>query len=230
MKINTLPRPNLSTAITAQLRDMVLNGELQPGAQLPGHRELARMFGVSVTSVREAISALVSAGVLEAQQGRGTFVTAGLYPDPGSSAWIGQPVDGAEQQELLEARDVLECALARLAARRATSEQIDALRRNVEDMRQHAQSLALYLEADVSFHMTLAAAAHNRVLLRSTYAIRSLLRHELERSLERELKEEGAIQKGLEYHELLVDAIAARDPDGAERLASAIVADYVLAA
>jgi GntR family transcriptional regulator, transcriptional repressor for pyruvate dehydrogenase complex len=156
MRVQVLPRPNLSTAITAQLRDMVLNGELTPGAQLPGHRELARMFGVSVTSVREAISALVAAGVLQAQQGRGTFVTADLRPDPGSSTWLGQPVDGAEQLELLEARGVLESAMARLAALRATPEQVTQLLESAAEMQRRAHDAAGYLEADVSFHLTLA--------------------------------------------------------------------------
>ena len=226
MRVQVLPRPNLSTAITAQLCDMVLNGELQPGAQLPGHRELAKMFGVSVTSVRESISALVSAGVLEAQQGRGTFVATSLFPDPGSSTWLGQPVDGAEQTELVEARGVLECALARLAARRATEEQVADLRRHVSEMTIHGDDSQRYLEADVAFHMTLAEAAHNRVLLRAMYAIRTLLRRELHRGLERELAEEGAISRGLNAHLGLVDAIQARDPDGAERMAQTIMADY----
>jgi GntR family transcriptional regulator, transcriptional repressor for pyruvate dehydrogenase complex len=227
MRVQALPRSNLSAAITSQLRDMVLNGELRPGSQLPGHRELAKMFGVSVTSVREAISALASAGVLDAQQGRGTFVSAAFQPDPGSSAWLGQPLDVAEQNELLEARDVLECALARLAAERATEEQIKALRKTVDEMRRNQDNPPGYLDADVSFHMMLAAAAHNRVLLRSMYAVRTLLRRDLVHGLEREHETQGAIRSGLEDHVQLVEAVAARDPQRAEHYAAAIVAGYI---
>ena len=218
-----LPRPNLSTAITAQLRDMVLNGEVRPGEQLPGHRELAKMFGVSVTSVREAISALVSAGVLEAQQGRGTFVSAHFRPDVGSSTWLGQPQDGPERTELVEAREVLECALARLAAARATPEQVDALHAAVEEMRRASGDAEAYLDADLTFHMTLAAAAHNRVLLRAMHAIRSMLRREIQLGLERELTEDGALHRGIAWHEGVASAVAAGDSDRAEQMAHAMM-------
>ena len=216
MKVQVLARPNLSTAIVAQLRDMVMNGELRPGEQLPGHRELARMFGVSVTSVREAISALVSAGVLEAQQGRGTFVSTSLRPDVGSSTWLGQPLNEGEHTELVEAREVLECALARLAAQRATDEQVQSLRAAVEEMALNTRDAERYLEADLAFHMTLAAAAHNRVLLRAMHAIRSMLRREIQVGLERELAEEGELKRGLMWHAGLADAIAAHDAPRAE--------------
>lgn len=227
MKVQVLPRASLPAAITAQLREMVLNGELRPGVQLPGHRELARMFGVSVTSVREAISALVSAGVLEAYQGRGTFVASTLGPDPGSSVWIGRPAGGDDQDELLEARGVLECALARLAARRATEAHIEALRAHVREMRECAHDPGRYLDADIGFHMTLAAAAHNRVLLRAMFAIRSHLRRELERGLQRELLADGALRRGVDAHDHLAEAIAARDAARAEKMAETIMADYV---
>ena len=230
VKVQVLARPNLSTAIVGQLRDMLMNGELRPGEQLPGHRELARLFGVSVTSVREAISALVSAGVLEAQQGRGTFVTSALRPDVGSSTWLGQPMDRAEHTELVEAREVLECALARLAARRATDEQIASLKATVDDMARNTRDAERYLEADLAFHMTLAAAAHNRVLLRAMHAIRSLLRREIQAGLERELAEEGELRRGLAWHAGLVEAIAEHDAARAESMTLGMMEDQLQSA
>jgi GntR family transcriptional repressor for pyruvate dehydrogenase complex len=227
VKIQLLARPNLSTAIVAQLRDMVLNGELRPGEQLPGHRELARMFGVSVTSVREAISALTSAGVLEAQQGRGTFVATTLRPDVGSSTWLGQPMNETEQTELVEAREVLECALARLAAQRATGEQVQSLQATVAEMALSTHDAERYLEADLAFHMTLAAAAHNRVLLRAMHAIRAMLRRELKAGLDRELAEEGELRRGLAWHAGLADAIAAHDAPRAEAMTLTIMEDQL---
>ena len=56
------------------MRRRILTGELPPGTRLPGHRELAQQYGVSVGSVREAISMLVSGGLIETQAGRGTYV------------------------------------------------------------------------------------------------------------------------------------------------------------
>ena len=227
VKVQVLARPNLSTAIVGQLRDMLMNGELRPGEQLPGHRELARMFGVSVTSVREAISALVSAGVLEAQQGRGTFVTTSLRPDVGSSTWLGQPMNEAEHTELVEAREVLECALARLAAQRATGEQVGSLRATVTEMVNSTHDAERYLEADLAFHMTLAAAAHNRVLLRAMHAIRAMLRREIKAGLDRELAEEGELRRGLAWHAGLAEAIASHDAARAEQLTIQMMEDQL---
>ena len=227
VKVQVLARPNLSTAIVAQLRDMLMNGELRPGEQLPGHRELARMFGVSVTSVREAISALVSAGVLEAQQGRGTFVSSAPRPDVGSSTWLGQPLNQSEHTELVEAREVLECALARLAAQRATEEQVESLRATVDEMARSTRNAERYLEADLAFHMTLAAAAHNRVLLRAMHAIRAMLRREIQAGLERELAEAGELRRGLSWHAGLAEAIANHDPSGAESMTLRMMEDQL---
>ena len=227
MKVQVLSRPNLSTAIVAQLRDMVMNGELRPGEQLPGHRDLARMFGVSVTSVREAISALVSAGVLEAHHGRGTFVATSLRPDVGSSTWLGQPMNDTEHDELVEAREVLECAMARLAAQRATGEQIQSLRDTVAEMALSARDAERYLEADLAFNMTLAAAAHNRVLLRAMHAIRAMLRREIRSGLERELAEEGELHRGLAWHAGLAEAIASHDAARAEAMTLHMMEDQL---
>jgi DNA-binding FadR family transcriptional regulator len=185
------------------------------------------MFGVSVTSVREAISALTSAGVLEAQQGRGTFVSAAPRPDVGSATWLGQPMDQSEHTELVEAREVLECALARLAAQRATPEQIESLQAAVDDMARSTRDAERYLEADLAFHMTLAAAAHNRVLLRAMHAIRSMLRREIQAGLERELAAEGELHRGLVWHAGLAEAIAEHDPARAEAMTRQMMEDQL---
>jgi GntR family transcriptional repressor for pyruvate dehydrogenase complex len=224
VKIQAINRPNLSTIIAAQLRDMVLNGELKPGDQLPGHRDLARRFGVSITAVREAISALMAAGVLQTHPGRGTFVSRSPRLDVESFTSLGTPTDQAEMRELVEARMVLERALVGLAARRATPEHVEALRRLVADMRGHLTDPEEYLAADVGFHMAVAVAAQNRVLRRAMFATRTLLKRELQLNTERGLDRYGDLAYSVVSHEQLVEAIAARDPDAADAIIEEIVA------
>ena len=86
----TARRSNLPAIIASELRGQILRGELKPGAQLPGHRELAAMHAVSVGSVREAISMLISAGLIETRPGRGTYVAL-ASPGP-ASIGIGAPL------------------------------------------------------------------------------------------------------------------------------------------
>jgi GntR family transcriptional regulator, transcriptional repressor for pyruvate dehydrogenase complex len=223
VRVRAINRPNLAMAITSQMRDWVLNGELAPGEQLPGHRELAQMFGVSMAAVREAISALVGAGVLEAQPGLGTFVSWSPRVEVASATWLGAPEDEQELRELIEARRALEGTIARLAAQRATDDQVRALRAAVADMRRHVTNPTAYLESDVTFHMVMATAAQNRVLLRTMYAIRSLLRRELLLNLRRALSRHGDISYSADSHARLAEAIAAHDPDAAGSIMEEIV-------
>lgn len=223
LKVRAIVRPSVSSAVAAQLRDMVINGELAAGEQLPAHRDLAELFGVSVATVREAISALAAAGVLEASPARGTFVSRPLRVDAGSPAWLGAPADEAGMRELVEARGALEGTLAGLAAERATPEQIAVLRDLVAEMRRHLTDPQRYLDADVALHMAVATAAQNRVLLRAMYAIRSLLRQELELNLQRGLARYGDVGYSADSHQRLVEAIAAHDPAAARAIVAEIV-------
>src|SRR5437870_499580 len=97
-------RLNVSDTIAAELRDLVLNGQLRPGEQLQGLRELARHFGVSVASVRHALTILTEAGLIESRPGRGTFVSADPRIDLSSRALVGGAIDAEEVRELVEAR------------------------------------------------------------------------------------------------------------------------------
>ena len=93
-----------------------MSGELPAGVQLPGHRELASMYSVSVGSVREAISMLISNGLIETRAGRGTYVSAA--PPQTEFARATLPLQRHEVEELTEARRVIEVQLAALAAER----------------------------------------------------------------------------------------------------------------
>src|SRR5207249_1536368 len=119
-------------SIASQLRGQILRGELKPGAQLPGHRELAAIYSVSVGSVREAISMLISNGLIETRAGRGTYVAESSPPTETTTS--APALQRQEVEELTEARRVIEVQLAALAAERATPAQVDALRNAGERM------------------------------------------------------------------------------------------------
>jgi GntR family transcriptional repressor for pyruvate dehydrogenase complex len=214
-----LTRETLPTGIAAKLRRQIETGELAPGAQLPGHRDLAAQFNVSLSSVREAISMLVSAGLVETRAGRGTFVAPASLNRPR----VGPPLTRAEVVELVEARIVIEAHLARLAAQHATEAQIASLEQAVERMREASESPTSYPDADVDFHLALAAAANNRYLLQSMVDIRALLRDDMELGAEAAIRRFGNLEPSVESHRRLCDAISARDADAAEALVVEIV-------
>ncbi len=221
MSVRSIRRENLPASIAAELRRRIIQGELEPGAQLPGHRELASMYAVSVGSVREAISMLISAGLVETRAGRGTYVAAAgdlpavLAPD--------EPLGRREVEELIEAREVIELKLARMAAEQASAAQIANLKRCLERMEVAAGSPGEYPDADVEFHLALAAAARNRYLLRALGDIRSALKRDMELAAEAAIRRFGDLTVSVDSHRQLVAAIEAGDAAAACEVLSTIL-------
>ena len=214
-------RPNLPATIANRLRAQIVSGELPPGSKLPGHRDLAAAHAVSVGSMREAISMLISNGLIETRAGRGTYVAAS--PQPAGRPRPGVPLLRQEVEELTEARRVIEVQLAALAAERATPEQVEALRRATERMEAAAANPYEYPEADVDFHLALAAAAGNRYLLQAMVDIRALLRQDMELGAEAAIRRFGDLRPSVESHRRLLEAIADGDPARAAEVADEIV-------
>src|ERR1700681_4230474 len=162
----TVKTSRLFEQIVQQVEDSILKGQLKPGDQLPAERELAQRFGVSRTAVREAVKTLREKGLVEAYSGRGTFVT------NGTSQAIRQSLDlmiRINQQEgsahLAELRLVLEPDIAGLAASRIEEQLLATMREMLAIMERNLQDREAYIEADLDFHLALAEAAGNPLIL-----------------------------------------------------------------
>lgn len=222
-----LTRETLPTGIAAAIRRQIESGEFAVGERLPGHRDLARQYSVSLSSVREAISMLVSAGLIETKAGRGTFVAAELPP----SHRLGPPLTRGEVEELVEARALIEVRLAELAAARATDDQVSALIEAVERMDAASASAQSYPDADVEFHLALAAAANNRYLLQAMNDLRVYLRDDMVLGADAAIRRFGDLRPSVESHRELAQAVADHNPTGAADAAASIVRrnrDFVL--
>jgi GntR family transcriptional repressor for pyruvate dehydrogenase complex len=153
--------------IARQLLSQIRRRELRPGDQLPSERQLAGLFGASRGSVREALRVLELSGVIVSRQGGGNFVTDTL---PGAST---QPLSQfleRQREHLLdvsEARQMFEPRIAFLAAERAMPEDIDALRRALEEQERglREDDVVAMVNADRQFHQALAEAARNQTFI-----------------------------------------------------------------
>jgi GntR family transcriptional repressor for pyruvate dehydrogenase complex len=194
--------------IVQQIEESILKGTLKAGDQLPAERDLAQRFGVSRTAVREAVKALREKGLVEAYSGRGTFITDGTSQAVRQSfdlmVKIGQPEGSTD---LAEVRSILEPEIASLAAARASEADRATLREAVDVMDRALKDADAYIEADLDFHLALAEAAANPLILSLIDSIVGLLREQRLRIF----RVEGGPERGQVHHKRILEAMEKRD-------------------
>lgn len=158
--------PLLHQTVQVALREFIDVNGLRPGDALPSEGDLALQLGVSRNSVREAVKAMESTGVLEARRGSGVFVAAFSLDALLDHLPYGLIDDLSELSDLLDVRRALEIGLVGQALPTISAERISALRAVLVEMREHAKRHAGFPEQDRIFHRTLFEATGNRVMLR----------------------------------------------------------------
>ena len=211
-QLKPVKKESVRTQVFRQLRDQVLRRTWPPGSKLPSEHELARSMGVSRVSLREGIQRLVSLGILETRHGEGTFVrelTGDIYFNPLIPLLA---LDPADIFYVLEYRRIVERGTAALAAERATEQDLADLEAAYERMLATRDNVAEFARADLEFHLVLAKATGNPVLIKVNNVLRSVLSISMEN-----IVSTLGMQDGLHFHRLLIDAVRARDAVAAER-------------
>jgi GntR family transcriptional repressor for pyruvate dehydrogenase complex len=199
--------------IVRQIKGMIAEGRLKSGDQLPPERDLAEKFLVSRTSVREALRALESVGLIEIRPGEGTFVreiSVDSLVEPLALVLLSQR---AMTSELFEARRLLEPSIAGLAARRATRDEVHEMERILDEQAREIAAGNTGLAQDAAFHAALGTAAHNRAITRIVHALMDLLAQ----SREEAISTPGRPTRSHEDHRRILDAVKAGDAAAAER-------------
>ena len=150
--------------IVEQVRDLIRQRRLSPGDKLPSEQILAQSFGTSRPSLREALSALEILGIIESKGGKGNFIR----DDPERSLYeqeLRSLTQESNRFELLEARKVLEVEIARLAAKKGTDEDLEAIQGSLDKMKRVIDNAPKIIRLDREFHINIAKAAHNAILL-----------------------------------------------------------------
>ncbi len=195
----------------------VVAGRFAVGASLPPEAALCEQLGVSRTVVREAVKSLVARGLLSTGPKVGTRVLAAEqwnWFDPDVINWQTQVgLDAPFLADLQELRRVVEPAAVRMAAERATPQDIARIRDAFEGMVRAVDEGGDYVAHDLRFHLGLLQASHNRMLVQMSKALSALLRTSFEISTTRPDGPRGS----LPLHEAVLLAVAAHKPDKAER-------------
>lgn len=211
--IEPIKRVKLYEEVAARIRDLIAEGELNPGQALPSERRLAEQFKVGRAVIREAIRQLEVSGLVESRHGGGNYireVTADHLVAPIASVLSNM---SDLREELMDARLFFEPQIARGAAARATAEDLRLMEEVLDRQAQRTENGQATAEEDAEFHELLTRATHNGVVERVMEIIYALLEGEHAQwfqSLERS-------KTSLDGNRRILSAIKKRDQEAAQR-------------
>lgn len=211
----TIQRRKLYQDVLDRLMTRIGSGSIPPGANLPSERELMEEYGVGRPAVREALQTLERSGIVEIAHGERARVVV-----PTAQGLVSQVATGAMHllrtqpgslEHLKEARLFLEVGTARMAAERATEEQVAKLRLSIAQHRASMVDLAEFIERDMAFHREIADISGNPIF---PAIVEAMFRWagEYYTTL---VRAPGAEELTLAEHTKIVDAIEAHDADSA---------------
>ncbi|MDZ7698061.1 MAG: FadR/GntR family transcriptional regulator [Deltaproteobacteria bacterium] len=223
MPLQPITKTRISEAAIEQIKELIVSENLEPGAKLPSERELVEALGVGRSSIREALRILEIMGLVEVQPGKGAFVKA-LTGD----LFIPLSELVSAQKETLhhhfEARMVLEPAAAALAAKRASPQEVDRLRKNLKSFQNNLarKNLVGIIRADIEFHRLVANATENRTIV---VVMNTITRYDIQ-GWKAALRTSKRPQKTIAEHGKVIEAIA----EGDEKKARSAMRSHLLAA
>ncbi len=214
-------RTGLIGQVTELLRGEIRAGRWAVGAKIPTEPELAELTGAGRNTVREAVQALVHAGMLERRQGSGTFVVA--TSDLGGA--LSKYFADAHERDVLELRQALDITAAALAARRRTPDDVDNLLRLKQLRRAEWDANApTRIATDIEFHRAIVAASHNEVYLEFYDTLNAVMQQVVRQRVGK------GDQAYHDEHEALAQAVVDGDPERAAQKARCffdeMLADY----
>ncbi len=202
-------REKISELISGQLLNAIIKGHYVVGERLPPERQLVEMFSASRVAVREALGSLTAKGILTSTQGRGTIINP-------REQWntLDPQVFLLESNEstffqIWEVRRIIEPEMASLAAERITEPILERLRSILQT---HSDaSVEQHINTDVTFHLEIAKASQNTVLLIIMNSINDLLQE----SRRQTYYIPDAIERAWNCHADILKALESRNPDTA---------------
>lgn len=204
----------LVDALASVLRHRILSGELAAGSRLPSEAALSAEFEVSRTVVREAVSRLRAAGVVDTQQGRGSFVLEVPAPERAAAFQIRSRSDLVH---LMELRIAVESETAGLAAQRLTPSRRAEITAALDAFTRAGENPARVVEADFAFHLALAEASQNPYLVELLHSIgpRAIMLHRTQLGDADAVTDADHLAVLVHEHRSIHDAVLRGDPEAA---------------
>ncbi len=218
-------RTNLSNMVFEAMKSRIFSGGYKEGSLLPTQDVLAKEFGVSRTVMRDAFHKLSSLGLVESQQGRGSFVKSSSAVTVMSSVMESFKMDEASVQDLMQARYYIEQIIVRLAATRVTDDELVYLKENVVQMEKAVLrgDIQGFATVDLEFHQKLGEISQNLVL----HKLLTIIREMMKNFFDGFARTPGVVPRAVMFHQDICRALADRDPEAAERKMREHLADIM---
>lgn len=194
------------------LTEMITSGAVASGQLLPSEHELCDRIGVSRSTLRMALRTLEARGLVVTRHGIGAIVTDRTRETVTDSINLLLLRRGATRRDVFEVRLMLECQAAALAALRAKPVHLASIRDSIAVMGDASSSLREHVAADLAFHLAVAEASGNNVLVAFVYAVRQQLLETIAATFARD----DGVPVRIEAHTAILRALEAQDSVGAE--------------
>jgi GntR family transcriptional repressor for pyruvate dehydrogenase complex len=205
----------LSTQIVAGVREALFAKELRPGDFLGTEKDLAERFGVSRIVARDALRTLEAQGVVDIKvgSGGGARIAQGNARLFAEALAVQLDLTGVSVGEIMDAQRAIECLAAELAAVNSTADDHTRLRELIADAERKIDDVAAYTRASREFHLAVAEASHNRVLVVQLISLQHVSWPARNPTLTPKVS-----RRILDAHKELASLIEMRDAAGARRL------------
>ena len=211
LDITRIGRNRLSDLVIEQIVAQIAAGKLKRGDKLPPEPVLMQQFGVGRSSIREAMGALALMGVISVRPGHGTHITVSPEEFLARPLSWGIPMGRQSVQEFIDARNALEKSIIELAVINATEEDLAEIKKQQNLMIKNRKSGRKAIQADLAFHMALAEASHNNVLI----GFLKQLRHLMKSAMEQKLIVIKTYDSVITQHREIIDALESRNVEKA---------------
>ncbi len=209
-----LSRGTLAEQVTENLLSYIESQHLKPGDLLPSETSLSASFGVSRPVIREALKNLEGKGFIEIVNGKGALVKP-IDSDPLRLFFQrAMQLERGSIIELMEVRKGIEVEAAVLAATRRQPRDLEAIEQIVNEMRQNMHDFEAYTRLDVEYHLMIAKASHNDMMVYLVESIREALKNTISAGL-RSRNSEDQLQALQNTHETLYQTLAHKDVEAA---------------
>ena len=207
-------RVPLSQKVASKIEEAILSKELSVGDKLPSEHELCDQFGVSRTSVREAVKILITQGIVEVEKGRGIYVKnlSSQNVTDGILKFYKHRLDGEYAIDLIHTRQALEPSIAYYAALNRTEKDLEIIEKHIKNLNKKDNNAELSAKYDLEFHKSLAIASKNKMFLLMMKPLQGLI-PQVKKRIHAVLKDSTDV--AMIWHDRIFEAVRSGDAEEA---------------